>query len=73
MWKKKFWMDLTERAFGTFAAALLGTFTFGAALVPSMGWQQALLLSAGTTLYTVLKCIGAAYRGNPDSGSLLNP
>lgn len=71
MWTSAFWKDLLERTVSTFAQATVAALPTG--LIPgvSVPWWAAFAAGGFAALLCALKCLGAAYTGAPDSGSLL--
>ena len=55
MTTKEFWIDLLERSGATFAEAMLGFLTVGAA-IEQIDWLMALSVSGVAVMVTLLKC-----------------
>lgn len=71
MWTRKFWTAAAERAVKTFAQALAVILGAGAVDVMSIGWKQALSVSAGAALLSVLTSIGSTGVADSSSPSLV--
>jgi Putative lactococcus lactis phage r1t holin len=66
-----FFKGMLERAGKTFCQTLAIALGAGAVDVLSVGWIQALSLSAGAALLSVLTSIGSAPWGDPKTPSLV--
>jgi hypothetical protein len=71
MWTKLFWKKAAERAIKTFAQTLSITLGAGAVNVFSVGWKQAIGVSLGATLLSVLTSVGSAQVTQRDNPSLV--
>lgn len=69
MWTREFWMATAERAVRTFAQAFAAVIVVGATGVLDADWQNALSVSALTTLLSVLTSVGASATGGSDGPS----
>jgi hypothetical protein len=68
----KFWRATLERAGKTFCQSLVVTVGAGWADVMSVGWKQALTVSAGAALLSLATSVGSAKVGDSDSPSLVD-
>ena len=68
---KQFWLDTAERAVRTFAQALLALLGAGAVNILSVDWPQALSVSAGAALVSVLMSVVASGIGAKGTPSIL--
>ena len=66
-----FFKALAERAIKTFAQTLAAVLGAGAVDILSVGWIQALSVSAGAALISVLTSIGSSQIGEPGTPSLV--
>ena len=66
-----FWRDTSERATKTFAQTLVVILGVGAVDLMSVGWVQALSVSGGSALLSLLSSIASARVGDSDSPSLI--
>ena len=66
-----FWRDTSERATKTFAQTLVVILGVGAVDLMSVGWVQALSVSGGAALLSLLSSIASARVGDSDSPSLI--
>lgn len=71
MLTKQFWIDTAERAVRTFAQALLALLGAGAVNILTVDWVQALSVSGGAALVSILMSIIASGVGLKGSPSLL--
>lgn len=71
MWTAKFWRAAAERAAKTFAQTLVVLLGAGSVDVASVGWAQALSLSAGAALLSVLTSVASTRVADSTSPSLV--
>ncbi len=69
---RKFWRAAAERAAKTAAQTLLVILGAGTVDVMSVGWKQALSLSAGAALLSVVTSVASTRVGDSDSPSLVS-
>ena len=69
MWTREFWMATAERAVRTFAQAFAAVIVVGATGVLDADWQNALSVSALTTLLSVLTSVAASATSGSDGPS----
>jgi hypothetical protein len=73
MWTAAFWKDTAERAIRTFAQVTIPTVA-AATTAGSLGavdWTSAAIIVGGSVILSVLTSMLGAFRGSPESASLL--
>jgi len=68
---KKFWEDAAERAVRTFAQALIAILGAGAVNIMTVDWAQALSVSAGAAIISLLMSIASSGIGAKGTPSVL--
>ena len=68
---KVFWQDAAERAFKTFAQALLSVLTVSGITVLNLNWTDALAISATATLASFLTSVVSAKVSSTETASLV--
>ena len=72
MWSKDYWKDLSERAFRTFAQALVGAMSAGAVTtLHQVDWPYALSAAGFAAVVSVLMSLGASQVGDRGTAALL--
>lgn len=72
MWSKDYWKDLSERAFRTFAQALVGAMSAGAVTtLHQVDWPYALSAAGFAAAVSVLMSLGASQVGDRGTAALL--
>lgn len=72
MWSKDYWKDLSERAFRTFAQALVGAMSAGAVItLHQVDWPYAFSAAGFAALVSVLMSLGASQIGDRGTAALL--
>lgn len=67
---KKYWIDLYERAVGSFAGAVIAAWGGEAVNLLQVDWLSALGLGAGAAVFSILKSLAAKTVGDSNSASL---
>jgi ABC-type uncharacterized transport system permease subunit len=72
VFSKAFWLSTTERAVKTFVQALLAVLTIGPAFnILHANWSEALGVSLGATVLSILTSLASAPVGAPGSASMV--
>lgn len=71
MWTAKFWKESTERAVKTFAQSLLALLGANSVNILEVDWQQALGVSVGAGVLSILTSIASSHVSKEDSPSLV--
>jgi len=71
MWTSKFWKESTERAVKTFAQTLVALLGAGSLNVLEVDWAQAIGVSVGAGLLSILTSLGSSKVSKEDSPSLV--
>jgi hypothetical protein len=70
VWTAKFWKDTGERMFFTAVATLLATVT-ATDVAGKTNWKVVGITVAVATGSTLVKCMAASLKGDPDSASMV--